>query len=187
MAVGSSRATARVAAALRSRFIGDDSGSVAIEFSMLIIPFALIMFAIIESCVQFAAQQMFVHAADEVARQVRTGELQGLDRGSLRKAVCDRIQLVVTSGCPGLEVDLRSYPSYEAAAAEKVKVVGGRLDTSRFDVNPGPPQSINMLRVFYRWPVMVNLLAPSFATLEDGRSLHFVAVTFKNEPFERVR
>lgn len=188
MSVGSQRKTAPGRfAALRRRFSRDDGGSVAIEFSMLAIPFALILFAIIESCVSFAAQQQLSHAAEYVARQVRTGELRGIGRTELRKIVCDRIQTFVGSGCPGLEVDLRSYPSYAAAAAEKVTVTGGRLDTSRFDVKPGPPQSINMLRVFYRWPVLIDLLKPSLATLEDGKVLQFAAVTFKNEPFERAR
>jgi len=169
------------------RFRGDDRGAVSIEFAMLALPFAFIMFAIIESCVSFAAEQALVHAADQVARQVRTGELQGVDKASLRKAVCDRIEIVVASGCPGLEVDLRSYPSYADAAAEKVRVAGGKLDTSRFEVRPGPPQSINMLRVFYRWPVMVDFLAQSFAVLDDGRTLHFASVTWKNEPFDKTK
>ena len=36
------------------RFLGDRRGSTAIEFGILAIPFALLVFAILESCIAFA-------------------------------------------------------------------------------------------------------------------------------------
>jgi len=41
-----------------------------------------------------------------------------------------------------------------------------------------------MLRVFYKWPVMTDLMAKSMANLSGGRTLHFASVTWQNEPFD---
>ena len=59
------------------RFRADCSGSSAIEFSMLAIPFFGLMFAIIESSLSFTAQQILANVTDDVARDVRTGRMKG--------------------------------------------------------------------------------------------------------------
>ena len=45
------------------RFAGNRKGVVAIEFAALAIPFSLLVFAILESCISFAAQQVLSAAA----------------------------------------------------------------------------------------------------------------------------
>ena len=57
------------------RFSHDREGSTAIEFTMLAIPFSMLVFAILESCISFAAQEVMANATDDVARQLRTGQL----------------------------------------------------------------------------------------------------------------
>jgi len=57
-------------------------------------------------------------------------------------------------------------------------------DTTGFDVDPGPSMSKNMLRVFYRWPVMTDFMRKSMSNLKDGKTLHFATVTWQNEPFD---
>jgi hypothetical protein len=54
-------------------------GSTAIEFTMLAIPFSMLVFAVLESCISFAAQQVMANAADDVARQFRTGQIKAKD------------------------------------------------------------------------------------------------------------
>ena len=51
------------------------SGSTAIEFTLLSIPFAVLVFAILESCISFAGQQVMANVTDDIARQLRTGQL----------------------------------------------------------------------------------------------------------------
>lgn len=174
----------------RRKFAKDQQGSTAIEFTMLALPFTLLVFAILESCLSFAGQQLLSNAADTVARQVRTGQLKAavLDETRLRQEICDNIKLLVADDCPGLEVDLREYPNFAAAAAEKVKYIGEGenrdIDTSDFAVTPGKTLSKNMLRVFYRWPIMTDIMRKRLSTLKGGTTLHFAAVTWQNEPFD---
>ena len=172
---------------LWSRFVRDRKGSTAIEFTMLAIPFSLLVFAILESCISFAGQQMMSNITDDIARQLRTGHIRraNVNETMLKNLICDRLEVVVSEGCPGLVVDLREFPSFAAAAAVKVKLTSGKdLDTTGFAVTPGPALSKNMLRVFYKWPVMTDFMRKSMSNLKDGKTLHFASVTWQNEPFD---
>lgn len=168
-----------------ARFMRDKSGGTAIEFAALAIPFSLLVFAILESCISFAGQQLMSNVADDVARQIRTGQLKkaDIDAGSLRKLICDQLEIMVTKDCPGLLIDLREFPTFAAAAAVKLKIVNKDIDTTGFAVTPGRSMSKNMLRVIYKWPVMTDFMRASMSTLEGGTTLHFTSVTWQNEPF----
>jgi Flp pilus assembly protein TadG len=143
------------------RFARNREGSVAVEFTVLALPFSLLVFAILESCISFAGQQLMMNVTDDVARQFRTGQLKQADMtpAKLRKMICDELEIVVSSGCPGLEIDLKSYTTFAEAAAQRFRYEeGGDISTEGFDVVPGLSTTKNQLRVFYRWPVMTDFL-----------------------------
>ncbi|MEZ5810489.1 MAG: TadE/TadG family type IV pilus assembly protein [Rhizobiaceae bacterium] len=172
------------------KFADDRRGATAIEFTMLALPFTFLIFAILESCISFAGQQLLSNAADTVARQIRTGQFKAADitETSLRKEICDYIQVIVAKDCPELEVDLREFPTFKAAAAVKIEYTGSGdnrdIDTSDFAVTPGKSLSKNMLRVFYRWPIMTDIMRKRLSNLKGGTTLHFASVTWQNEPFD---
>ena len=181
-----------VCAKSRPGFFSDRRGSTAMEFAMLAIPFALLVFAILESCISFAGQEVMANATDDVARQLRTGQLQrsNVTEASIKQAICSRLQIMVAQNCPGLKVDLREYSSFAQAATAGFKIVGNDIVLTQsgsdmtFTVTPGLAESINMLRVFYKWPVMTDLLAKQMQNFSDGTTLHFASVTWQNEPFD---
>ncbi len=180
------------------RFCRDRSGATAIEFAMLVIPFSLLIFAILESCVSFAAQQVISNATDDVARQLRTGQIRPgvgvdkLDEDKLKTMICDRIKIMVGTGCKGnMLVDLRKYDTFADAAATGFKIVNGEIvltksglvDPTPFSVDPGASKTKNMLRVFYKWPVITDFLRASMSNLNNGKTLQFATMTWQNEPF----
>jgi len=170
-----------------SRFLRNRDGSTAVEFTLLSIPFAALVFAILESCISFAGQQVMANVTDDIARQIRTGQLRPatLDEEALKGIICDRLEIIVAEGCPGLEVDLREFTTFAQAAEVRIELTADRdLDTSDFDVDPGPSMSKNMLRVFYKWPVMTDFMSKLASNLKDGNTLHFATVTWQNEPFD---
>jgi Flp pilus assembly protein TadG len=177
-----------------ARFLGDRSGSTAIEFTALAIPFALLVFAILESCISFAGQEVMANAADDVARQLRTGQIKaaGLDKARLKQLICDQIDIMVAKDCPGLLVDLRNYSNFADAAKDRFTITNGEIvltkndatDPKQFVVEPGLSSSKNMLRVFYKWPVMTDFMAKAMANLNGNATLHFASVTWQNEPFD---
>ena len=172
---------------LFSRFRRDRSGSTAIEFTALAIPFSLLVFAILESCISFAGQQVMANITDDIARQLRTGQIRpaDLDDTTLKEMICDQLDMIVADGCPGLLVDLREYDTFPEAAAVRINLTADKdINTTGFAVTPGPSMSINMLRVFYKWPVMTDFMRKSMSNLKDGKTLHFATVTWQNEPFD---
>ncbi|MDN5928632.1 MAG: pilus assembly protein [Hyphomicrobiales bacterium] len=171
---------------LIARFIGNRKGSTAIEFTILAIPFALLVFAILESCVAFAAQQLLSNATDDIAREVRTGQLTtaNLDETKLRDMFCGKMSIMVGSNCDAyVHFDLESYGSFADVAAVRTTVENGALVTTGFKVLPGGPLTINMLRVYYEWPVMTDLMTKLMSNLSNGRTLLFATATWQNEPF----
>ncbi|WP_235679124.1 TadE/TadG family type IV pilus assembly protein [Aquibium microcysteis] len=169
------------------RFARDENGALAIEFVALALPFSMLVFAILESSVSFAGQQVLVNAADNIARQFRTGQLKpaDVDEAKLKTLICAELKIIVASGCPGLEVDLRQFDTFEEAAQLRIKYTdGGDIDTSDFTVDPGPSLSKNTLRIFYRWPVMTDVMRKSMSNIGDGYTLQFATVTWQNEPFD---
>ncbi|MET3793016.1 TadE/TadG family type IV pilus assembly protein [Aquamicrobium terrae] len=183
---------------LLSRFRRDASGSVAIEFSMLILPFALLTFAILESCISFAGKQVLANAADDVARQFRTGQLRAPatppEREALKEEIkgqiCRRLEIIVTKECPGLLIDLRSFDKFSDAAQygfvideDKIVLTPGNIQEKDFAIDPGTTMSKNMLRVFYKWPVITDFMSKYMANIKGGKTLHFATMTWQNEPF----
>ena len=170
-----------------ARFVRDENGAVAIEFVALALPFSMLVFAILETSVSFAGQQVLVNTADDIARQFRTGQIKAadIDETELKNLICGDLKIIVASGCPGLEIDLRQFATFEEAAKLRIKyTAGGDIDTTDFKVDPGPSLSKNTLRIFYRWPVMTDLMRKSMSNIGDGYTLQFATVTWQNEPFD---
>ena len=169
-----------------------EGGSVVIEFAVLIVPFCLLVFAILESCIAFAAQQVLANATDDVAREFRTGRIKPADVIKdpflVSKKICAKLEVLVTTGCPELEIDLQNYETFKEAADKQVSFTGtGKnrdIDTDDFAIDPGMSGSKNQLRVFYRWPVVTDLMRRSMSNLKDGKTLLYATVTWQNEPFE---
>ncbi len=167
-------------------FREDSRGAVAIEFVALAIPFALLVFAILESSISFAAQQVLANATDDVARQLRTGQIKAVDitKEKLKTMICNQLEIITSNCKDGLEVDLRRFDTFQQAAALRIQIKNGDIDTTGFGVSPGPSMSKNTLRVFYRWPVMTDFMRKSMSNLKDGKTLHFATATWQNEPFD---
>ncbi|MGE0282029.1 MAG: TadE/TadG family type IV pilus assembly protein [Rhizobiaceae bacterium] len=173
-----------------ARFQRDRDGATAIEFGILAIPFCLLLFAILESCISFAAQQVMSNVTDNIARQIRTGRLPAADNNTtaMKTKICNELAIIVSSCSTNLVIDLRAFDTYALAAAAapiKLKGTGATqdIDETNFDVKAGGAKTKNMLRVFYRWPVMTDLLRLSMSNIRQKQTLLFATTTWKNEPF----
>lgn len=173
------------------RFARNRDGATAIEFTALALPFSLLVFAILESCISFAAQEVMANATDDVARQLRTGQLRAanITEASLKKLICDRLDIVVAKDCTtNLSVDLRSYDTFAKFAESKFQIDGEQIVMTgrdpQFMVKPGLSLSKNMLRVFYKWPVITDFMSAAMANLGKNKTLHFATTTWQNEPFD---
>lgn len=171
-----------------ARFARNRSGSTAIEFTALAIPFSLLVFAILESCISFAGQEVLANTTDDVARLLRTGQVKAADvtEAKIRTMICDRLSVIVADDCPGLEFDLREVTTFQEAAGLGIPFNSAKDDiiTSGFIVKPGKSMTKNALRVFYRWPIMTDVMRKSMSSLKDNKTLHFSMAVWQNEPFD---
>lgn len=158
------------------RFLRRRDGATAIEFTILCIPFFLITFASIETFVAFTAEQLLANATETMARKIRTGEityLQGkpsdMTGQEFRAAFCEEISILMPCSeeeltTPGkLWLDVRSFETFAKipkAVPRKGSGPFGDLDTSDFAFAPGGKQTINIVRAYYRWEIVTDLIRP---------------------------
>ncbi len=182
--VGKATLGAKLGRRFLKRFIKDKRGSVAIEFSMLALPFSALVLAILESGLSFTAHQVMANAAEDLARDLRTGVLKKADAtpAAVRARICNDMKVLVSASCPGLYIDLKSYATY-GAVPTTIPYAAGDLNISGFTIAPGDPDTINQIRVFYKWPIYTNFIAKKLADLPDGKTLLFSTLTWRNEFF----
>lgn len=161
------------------------SGATAIEFSLLALPFALLSFAILETTVSFAAQQVLSNAVDTISRDIRTGQLTlaNTTKEEFRDKICSEISVIVGSACSGLVWDLQAYDTFADVPKTIPRTPDNDIDETGFGYDPGSEKSIVQLRLFYKWPVLTDIMQSTMANLPDGETLLYASVTWQNEPF----
>lgn len=173
-------------------FFKNRKGATMVEFALLAFPFSLLVFAILESCITFAAQEYLQNTTDDFAREFRTGRIKKdtYTKAQFREKFCGELEVFVSKGCPELVIDLQNFTTFAQAAALRTFVnSSGQIifpdaagQASKYE--PGLSQTINTLRVFYRWPVITNLMRSRMSTLDDRYTLLFATATWQNEPFD---
>lgn len=169
------RSGARLRAA--SRFRRDRSGATAVEFAILAIPFLFILFATVETGLMFMGQLTLDGGVEQVARLVRTGQLDAdqMKPEPFRKLICDKVKVFLS--CDKLTIDLRSYDTFEGidlshpAAAE--------MNTTH--TQTGAAKTIMALRVYYPWEPIADILSRMNAT--DGKVTLASVTAFRTEPY----
>lgn len=182
---------------LLARFRKSSDGTAAIEFALLAFPFFLLIFATIEAFIAFAGEQLLENAVDTMARQVRTGQIKNLTEEEFRTKFCAEISLMIQCAAKEdpddqkLYLDVREFASFAAIPNYIPKVSGDQfsdLDPTGFDYKPGGPKSINIVRAYYRWEVMTDLVRPFITNIrKDGEMprdyLMVATAAFRNENF----
>lgn len=187
------------------RLGGSRDGAAAIEFAILAIPYFMIIFAIIETFVAFAAEQLLHNAVNTVSRQLRTGQITfGLNRpatdkteAEFRALFCDEISILMKCDAAGaatnkLWIDVRSFNTFSnipTTIPRKTSDPFSDLDTDQFKFQPGGSKSINMVRVYYKWQITADIVRPYITTIRpaDGSMpsdfLIVGTTAFQNEDF----
>ncbi len=160
-------------------------GATAIEFTLLIIPFLLIVFSTIETGMNFTARQVLWNATQNVARQIQTGQIRGSDltQTKIQTMLCDQIQFMVKAGCEGLSFNLGTYSGFGLVPTTGILNADGDLARTGISGTNGT-STINQLNVLYHWPVLTNILyLTDSADAKRGTMPLFSTLTWQNEPF----
>ncbi|ASS54907.1 TadE/TadG family type IV pilus assembly protein [Rhizobium leguminosarum] len=180
-------------------------GAAAIEFALLAIPYFLVIFAILETFVAFAAEELVSNGVDTMSRRMRTGQITynlgrttDMNQAQFRQAFCNEISILVR--CSASEVatpsklylDVQTFSTFSAIPTTIPKLSTDKyadINTAAFKYAPGGAGTINMVRAYYRWEIITDLVRPYITTIRpsDGSmpSQYLIVATaaFQNEQY----
>jgi Flp pilus assembly protein TadG len=188
------------------RLARSSDGAAAIEFAILAVPYFLIVFAIIETFVAFAAEQLVTNAVNTLGRQLRTGQITynlnraatDMDVTKFRRAFCNEVNILIQCSeseiaTPSkLYIDARTFANFGAIPKTIPRVSTATyadIDPTSFKFTPGGPSTINMLRAYYRWQVITDLVRPYITTIRPSNGslpsdfLIVATTAFQNENY----
>jgi Flp pilus assembly protein TadG len=179
----SARAVRLLRSPLPRRFVSQRKASTTVEFGLLAAPFVALIFAILQTAILFFASQSLETAAATAARLVLTGQAQtqGWTAAQFKSQVCSVITGLFSCQS-GVYVDVETYSSF-AAVGLGIPVSNGTFQSSSLGYNPGGPGDIVVVRLYYKYPVYVDLFGFSLSTLSGGYNLLAATAVFKNEPY----
>lgn len=170
----------------RQRFFGrfrrSESGNVAIEFGMLAIPFFILIFAVIETCIIYFATSNLDSAVAGAGRLIRIGAVQagGMTEQQFKDEVCSRLHVI--SNCSStLKVDVRNFSNFGGVTFPSLVDGNGQVVEDTV-FQPGGAGDIVLVRVYYSWGVLSPSLI-GLSNLDGGGRLVAASVAFRNEPF----
>ena len=166
------------------RFIRQQDGSAAVEFSLVAIPFLALTFAILETALVFFAGQTLESAATEAGRLVMTGQAQtaGYTQADFKTRVCTFLAGGLFDCTNGVYVNVKSYSTFSSVNTT-APLNNGQFDSTKMNYSAGSPGCIVEVQLFYQWPIYVSLLGNNLANQSNGSRLLVATSVFRNEPY----
>jgi Flp pilus assembly protein TadG len=164
-----------------ARFARKQDGAAAVEFALVALPFFALTFAILETALVFFANQTLQAAAADSGRLIMTGQAQtaSYSASDFKTQVCNRIYgLFDCSG--GMTVDVKTYTTF-GSVNTTAPVSNGQFDSSKTGYTLGGPSCIQVVTLYYQWPVFLPML--SLSNLSGNNRLLQATAVFKNEPY----
>jgi Flp pilus assembly protein TadG len=172
----------RCRSALR-RFVWHNDGATAAEFGLVAAPFIALTFAILQTGIVFFAGQTLETAAAVGGRLIMTGQAQtqGWTAAQFKQQICNAITSIFNCQS-GVYVDVETYSSFSAVNLG-LPLTNGSFNAGALGYNPGGPGDIVVLRIYYQYPVFVNLLGFNLSNMNGSLNLFAATAVFKNEPY----
>lgn len=168
----------RLLANLGLRIRRNEAGSLSVEFALLAPAFLILLFGIIESGLMLFNSIIMEGAAQEAARQVRTGVVQnsGDPETAFKTLLCDNLYSVVS--CASLTYVVEKFPTFAASSMTDMFDANGNVRAATYaDTEPG---DVVIVRVAMNWTFITPLIGYAYGT--DTMQL-ISTVVFRNEPF----
>ncbi len=177
------RAVRLLPSLLLRRFVRQRKAAATVEFAIVAAPFLALTFAIMETAIVFFASQTLETAASTAGRLIMTGQAQtnGWSAAQFKAQVCAQIYGIFNCN-NGVYVDVETYSTFSSVNLN-APVTSGTFNSNKLGYNPGGPGDIVVLRLYYQYPVYVNLLGFSLSNLNGGANLLAATAVFKNEPY----
>lgn len=172
-------------------WIKNDEGVTAVEFAFFAIPFVFLLIGMIEVGMMSTAGTLLQGATDDAARLIRTGQAQNSadPQTAFEDKLCDKVNLLIDCNDLVYEViKIEESQGFGGAAdddtvAQAVFDGDGNLSAQGFD--PGDENSLVIVRVSYRYPLLSPFVGPFLSdnSSTNTRLLMSTAI-IQNEPYD---
>ncbi len=176
-----------LSARLRDRFeryAADNRGAAAVEFAMIAAPFFFLIFGLLEISIIFIMAAILDHGVADATRPLRTGAVQqaGMTAEEFRVMLCG--ELMGMMDCENkLHFDVQTVNGFANTPSGSPLDAAGLVDDDEFGFNPGGPNDIVAVRVFYEWDLLTPGLSAPLANMAGQKHLLQSNAVFRNEPF----
>ena len=163
------------------RFACAGSGATAVEFALVAPPFIALLYAILQTTLVFFAQQVLQTATMQAARLIMTGQAQAgsYTASQFQQAVCANATTLFS--CSGIYVNVQTFSSFSSVTMMN-PVSGGKFSSTGMSYSPGGTGDIEVVQVFYQWPVYPGPLGFSLSNTSSNTNVLVATAAFRNEP-----
>jgi Flp pilus assembly protein TadG len=159
-------------------------GSAAVEFGFIAVLFLGILFLVLNTALIFFAQQTLQTATTQAARLIMTGQAQAesMSVAQFQQQVCTNAGSLFD--CSGLYVNVQTFNSFSSISNSLTNPVkNGQFSSANLGFTLGNSGAIQVVQVFYQWPVFATLLGYDVSNIGAGLSLLVATAAFRNEPY----
>jgi Flp pilus assembly protein TadG len=167
---------------IRGGFLRNRDGSAAVEFALVVLPFCVMIFAILEVALIFTLDSVLENAAIGTGRLVRTGQAsaQGMTAAEFKTQLCSRMSIFSGDCEARATVDVRAIPQFNMAPPDPV--AGGVFNPAGLTYTNGQPGSLMLVRVWYEHPLLTTFLSQGLSNVGDRTAMLTATTAFRNEP-----
>ncbi len=146
---------------------------------MLIGPFLALLFLVFNTALVFFAQQTLQTATTQAARLIMTGQAQeqGMSANQFHQAIC--ADATAMFNCAAIFVNVQTFTSFTAISMLN-PMQAGTFNTNNMAYNLGSSGDIEVVQVFYQWPIFATMLGSLPGNQND---LLVATAAFRNEPY----
>jgi len=169
---------------LRS-FLKDREGVTAIEFSMVALPFFILVFGIMEVGIAMFVNRLVDNSVISAARLIRTGQHADINNtADFKNSICGFMPTFMCD-TDRIVLEVESVDTFaDAGSTDSLYDDDGNLkedDDLTYDI--GGAGSIVVVKVIYKWPMMTSAL--NLALDDNGTERNLTStMVFRNEPWE---
>lgn len=164
----------------------DRSGSTAVEFGIVAMPFLMLLFGTIGVALFFFTTFALENALERAARLIRTGEAQqaAMTDVQFKAKVCENVPAF--ADCQNkLLVNVKSYaePDQTPAVNASECLSNGSL-TSVATYSPGTASQVVLVTLCFEWEFSKIIPFINFGNMNGGSRLIQAATVFRTEPYQ---
>lgn len=163
--------------------IRSKDGAAAVEFSLLVMPFLIIIFGILDIALMFFVDGALDFALNKASREVRTGKasIEGWQLPKFKQRVCD--DLALSFDCED-KLLVTTQVMHDFSSITLTNPVKNRALVVKESFAAGDPGDYILIQAFLPWTSWLAPLGLETAHLEDGRYVLAATALFRNEPYE---